>query len=307
MCYSSRVEADYRRYLRVAGGARLSYAAFMAAFQRRAAGAKIAFPPALEDSFLSGTSEGDQALPALIRQHREAQATDLQQKLFAQRARLPEAERKLAAKATKTAAESKRIALAKIESYRKALAGEVAGGTARIYPFHYAPVVTVLNGEPVVLPMRYHLRPAGAPASFDEDFDGCYNARRSSLTRFWRRQFGHSHGLALWDRFYEHVRPDGKDVVLEFTPAGQPLMAVACLVSHWTPPPGSDEPEFWSFAAVTDEPPPEVAAAGHDRCIVPLRPEHHETWLGPDPANLSALQAVLDDRERYFYEHRMAA
>jgi hypothetical protein len=40
----------------------------MAAFQRRAAGAQIAFPPALEDLFLSGTSEGDQALAALIRQ-----------------------------------------------------------------------------------------------------------------------------------------------------------------------------------------------------------------------------------------------
>ncbi|GHD04623.1 hypothetical protein GCM10007320_65590 [Pseudorhodoferax aquiterrae] len=276
MCYSSRVEADYRRYLRVAGGARLSYAAFMAAFQRRAAGAKIAFPRALEDSFLSGSSPEDQALGALIREHREAEATGLQQKLFAQRARLVEAERKLAARTTKTATESKRIALAKIEGYRKALAGEVAGGSARIYPFHYAPVVTVLNGDRVVLPMRYHLRPAGAPASFDEDYDGCYNARRGSLTRFWRGQFGHSHGLALWECFYEHVRPADKDVVLEFSPAGQPLMAVACLVSHWTPAPGSDEPDFWSFAAVTDEPPPEVAAAGHDRCIVPLKPEHHE-------------------------------
>lgn len=182
MCYSSRVEADYRRYLRVAGGARLSYAAFMAAFQRRAAGAKIAFPRALGDSFLSGSSPEDQALGSLIREHREAEATGLQQKLFAQRVRLVEAERKLAARTTKTATESKRIALAKIEGYRKALAGEVAGGSARIYPFHYAPVATVLNGERVVLPMRYHLRPAGAPASFDEDYDGCYNSFRAYLT-----------------------------------------------------------------------------------------------------------------------------
>ena len=30
------------------------------------------------------------------------------------------------------------------------------------------------------------------------------------------------------------------------------------------------EPDLLSFAAITDEPPPEVAAAGHDRCIIPL-------------------------------------
>lgn len=133
------------------------------------------------------------------------------------------------------------------------------------------------------------------------------NARRDNLQGFWKGQFGHTHGLALWHRFYEHVDRDGKDVVLEFTPAGQPLMAVACLYSHWTPPAGSDEPALWSFAAITDDPPPEVAAAGHDRCIIPLRPEHYDTWLNPDPAQLDKLQAVLDDRERYFYEHRMAA
>ena len=58
-------------------------------------------------------------------------------------------------------------------------------------------------------------------------------------------------------------------------------MLVACLWSRWTPPAGSDEPDLWSFAAVTDDPPPEVAAAGHDRCIVQLRPENVEAWLTP--------------------------
>jgi hypothetical protein len=29
--------------------------------------------------------------------------------------------------------------------------------------------------------------------------------------------------------------------------------------------------------------------------------------MNPDPSKLDMLQAVLDDRERYFYEHRMAA
>jgi putative SOS response-associated peptidase YedK len=306
MCYSSRIEADYRRYLRDTG-ARVSLNDFRLFFWERSQGRKVKVPRALEDAFLAGRSDVEAEIAGLVRAHREAEALKLQQDLFAQRARLAEAERKLAVKHTRTAAESKRIALGKIENYVKALRGEVADGGSRIYPFTYAPVVIVKDGERIVVPMRYHLRPAGAPPSFDKEFDGCYNARRNNLTRFWRRQFGHSHGVALWHDFYEHVDQAGKDVVLEFTPAGRPLMTVACLYSYWTPPVGSTEPAFWSFAAVTDEPPPEVAAAGHDRCIIPLRPEHLETWLNPDPANLGVLQAVLDDRERFFYEHRMAA
>ena len=74
-----------------------------------------------------------------------------------------------------------------------------------------------------------------------------------------------------------------------------------------TPPAGSDEPDLWSFAAVTDEPPPEVAAAGHDRCIVQLRPENVAAWLTPQGRTLDALDALLDDKARPYYEHRLAA
>jgi putative SOS response-associated peptidase YedK len=60
-------------------------------------------------------------------------------------------------------------------------------------------------------------------------------------------------------------------------------------------------------AAITDEPPPEIAAAGHDRCIIPIREAHLDAWLDPDPKNLTALHAILEDRERPLYEFRMAA
>jgi putative SOS response-associated peptidase YedK len=60
-------------------------------------------------------------------------------------------------------------------------------------------------------------------------------------------------------------------------------------------------------AAITDEPPPEVAAAGHDRCVIPLKRENIDSWLNPDPANLDAQYAILDDRETPYYEHRKAA
>ncbi|MGF6345964.1 putative SOS response-associated peptidase YedK [Variovorax sp. W2I14] len=86
-------------------------------------------------------------------------------------------------------------------------------------------------------------------------------------------------------------------------------MLIACLYSHWTPPVGAHEGDLWSFAAVTDEPPPEVADAGHDRCIIQLRPENAVAWLTPQERTLDELDEILDDaiNERPYYEHRMAA
>jgi putative SOS response-associated peptidase YedK len=83
-------------------------------------------------------------------------------------------------------------------------------------------------------------------------------------------------------------------------------MFVACLWSHWTDPTGK-EPDLDSFAAITDEPEPEVAAAGHDRTIINIKPEHLHAWLRPDPKNLPALYAIFDDKRHPFYEAQVAA
>ena len=53
-----------------------------------------------------------------------------------------------------------------------------------------------------------------------------------------------------------------------------------------------------SFAAITDEPPAEVAAAGHDRCIIPIKPDNVDARLNPNPKDLGALYGILDDRAR---------
>ncbi len=118
------------------------------------------------------------------------------------------------------------------------------------------------------------------------------------------------------DVFYENVskaRAEGRtlaegekdeNMVVEFRPEDGKPMLVACLWSRWTAP---GQPDLLSFAAITDEPPLEVTAAGHDRCIVPIKPEHVEAWLHPDPQDLASLYAILDDRHRPYYEHRLAA
>ena len=116
--------------------------------------------------------------------------------------------------------------------------------------------------------------------------------------------------------FFENVnrhRAEGRELapgekvenmVLEFRPRPTQQMLAACFWSRWTAP---GEPDLLSFAAITDEPPMEVVAAGHDRCIIPIRPENVDAWLNPDPKNRAALYAILDDRERPYYEHRLAA
>ena len=102
------------------------------------------------------------------------------------------------------------------------------------------------------------------------------------------------------------LAPGEKDenVVLEFRPDADEPMLVACLWSHWT---GAGQPDLLSFAAITDEPPPEVSAAGHDRCIVPIKSSNVEAWLSPSQGDLQRQYEILDDRERPYYAHRLAA
>lgn len=80
-------------------------------------------------------------------------------------------------------------------------------------------------------------------------------------------------------------------------------MLVACLYSQWSIP---GEGELVSFAAITDEPPPEVAAAGHDRCIVNLQVQNVDRWLTPKGRSLEELRSILDAKQPY-YEHAIAA
>lgn len=216
-------------------------------------------------------------------------------------------------KVTKAASESARIAGNKIDAAKRRMDDlrrtDLRDGDFRIYPGTYAPVIVAEDDRLVVRPMRYQCRPAAKPASYDRRYPGTYNARRDNLEGFWREQFGHSHGLLVVTAFYENVtRPavDGtnENVVLEFAPRPTQDMHVACLWSRRTVP---GELDLLSFAAITDEPPPEIAAAGHDRCIIPITPDNIDRWLRPNAGDLESLQAVLDDRDRPDYEHRLAA
>lgn len=320
MCYSAQIWADYRKYVRMFG-ADMGIREFVELFFHRATtDSKVQIPKAMEVAFENPQTEYECQIKAAIAEFNAAQAGRLEQELFKQRKRLADAERSLQVKPTKAAAESKRIAGDKVEWTMGKLGDlrriELTDEDSRIFPGHYAPVMVMENGRRVVKPMRFQCRPAGKPAFYDKKFPGTYNARRDNLEGFWRELFGFSHGIMVVNAFYENVsrhRIEGRElqpgeaeqnVVLEFKPRPAEDMLVACLWSRWS---GEGHPDLLSFAAITDGPPPEIAAAGHDRCIVPIKPEHVDAWLSPDRTNLARQFAILDDRATPFYEHKLAA
>jgi putative SOS response-associated peptidase YedK len=176
-------------------------------------------------------------------------------------------------------------------------------------------VIVSEHGQRVIKPMRYQCRLPDKPARNDALYPGTYNARRDSLEAYWKNAFGHHHGVVVVQSFYEHVPrhaleqrslapgENPQNVVLEFRPQPPRDLLIACLWSEWEGPEG----RLLSFAAITDAPPRDVAAAGHDRCIVPIRRENLDAWLNPDPQDLAALYRILDDREPVELDYAEAA
>jgi putative SOS response-associated peptidase YedK len=308
MCYSAMVWASYGRFV-TAFKATISIDEFVRIYMQRAEGKqRIVIPKAMDASFATPSSPEEFQINGLIERYNAELATKTEAELFKQKTRLNTARRALETKVTKKSQEDVRIATSKIEQLLVKLEDlrrtEPKSRDSRIFSHSYAPVMYVADGERVVAPMRYLLRPHYAKPEWDTQRSGAYNARCDSLASTWRGIFGVTHAVAVVQRFYEHVDRDGRDAVLEFEPADGSDMLVACLWSWWR---GADGEELNSFAFVTEDPPPEVAAAGHDRCPIPLKPENVDAWLTPRGRSHDELFAMLEDRHRPYYEHRLAA
>jgi putative SOS response-associated peptidase YedK len=319
MCYSAQVVQVVRKLHRELG-IRLDYVEAFNLFMRRLDDPSIAISRGFEANFDNPANDQERQIKAAIDEHRSRTSTKVEMDLFTQKTRLVNAERSLGEKETKKAREDVRIATNKIETLTTKLSdlrrSETMSTDDRIFPMVYAGVIIKQDGQNVLTPMRYFCRPAGRPAFYDRKFPGLYNARRDNLEKFWGEQFGHHHALMVVESFFENVQlhamehreleagEEGRNVVLQFTPEPAEPLLVACLWSHWTDP---KEPDVRGFAAITDEPPADVAAAGHDRCIVNLKPEHVEAWLAPQGRSTEELQAILSDRAIPTIQHAKAA
>lgn len=214
--------------------------------------------------------------------------------MLVQRRRLATAQESLAKKETKKAREDIRIGTNKSQMFLDRLADlrrtEPNNEDAGIFPLMYAPVLTSEHGKTIIRTMRYTCRLSGKPEEYDRRFRGTYNARRDSLEDYWNNIYGRNHALMVISGFYENVPlhlyerreltkgEKEKNLVLEFDSQPSQDMLVACLWDRWSRP-GS--PDLYSFAAITDEPTPEVAVTGHQRTIITLQERHISEWLSP--------------------------
>lgn len=311
MCYSAQVYEGFQKYVRLYG-ADIDIHQYVKLYVDRRAGFPAKIPKAMDANFYDPKTPEERQIKECIDEWNAAEEMKWQTQLFAQTKRLNDAERTLLTKTTKKATEDKRIATDKISRAKLGIEDikrtELKDRDARIFPQWYSSILVMENGRRVLKPMRYQCRLEGMPATSDftkdRQLSGTYNARRDNLERFWRKQFGYRHGIMVVSTFYENVEIDGKNQVLQFTPKDGSEMLVACLWSHWKDPAGTGA-EMLSYAAITDEPEPEVAAAGHDRTIINIKPEHLDAWLNPDPANIDALYAIFDDKQHPYYEHQL--
>jgi putative SOS response-associated peptidase YedK len=302
------VEDEMSSYIR-ATGAEIDLEQFEEIFGQRVSNAAIKIPRCVDQWFEHPKGAKELQLRNLIMAHRAARIAEMEAALAKQRDRLAEAKEKLQVKRTKTAEKDERIATDKIADFEKKLplmrAWQQTKWDDRIFPMNYAPIVMHVDGKPRIRLARYHCRQNGQPASIDKERDGLYNARRNNLSRWWRNEFSHSHAVMLMTSFFENVDRDGKNAVIQFTPEPAGVMLVACIYSVWKDPAGGKD--LLSFALVTDDPPPEVKAAGHDRCPISLAPAAVGRWLTPSGRSQEELQQLLDERERPYYGHAVLA
>jgi putative SOS response-associated peptidase YedK len=317
MCYSAQVIQMVRKLSRQLG-IRLDYDEIEKLFFRRLDDPGILISRGFEANFDAPATDQERRIKGAIDLHRSRLASKMEKDLFTQKTRLANAQRQLKDKETKKGREDVRISTNKIETLSTKLTqlrgAEPNEEDNRIFPFVHAGVIVKVDGENLLTPMRYHCRPAGKPTFYDRQFPGLYNARRDNLEKFWSGQFGSHHAILVVESFYENVKRHTmehrellggeaeENVVLQFKPEPAQTMYIACIWSRWTDP---KEPDLRGFAAITDEPPADVAAAGHDRCIINLKPEHVDAWLTPEGRSREELQLMLSDRAIPVFQHEV--
>ena len=213
-------------------------------------------------------------------------------------------------KETRTAAESHRIAGTKVKQALGKIAlmtdDMVHSNDHRISPRCYAPIIIERGNQTIMVPARYLLRQPGKPAFMDDRLSGNYNGRRNNLTKFWRNEFGTKHVVLAVTTFYENVLgPDDQNVVLHFNTREPGVMLIAYLHAEWSDPNTGDT--LLSFAAVTDDPLQEVAAAVHDRMVIRLTREIVGRRLTPQDRSEEELLAILSEFQPAYYAHTVAA
>lgn len=309
MCYSAKLKQDFRELQRRYMG-KLEWDEFLQMVRQRERGIEHDFEMKIPDELVAGLIDMGGTAAREIELHQRRWKVAEQRRLEAAiefaRKELLDAEERFKVKATKTAQNAVATKGRKVERAQRALESSVAaaGGEYRIYPYYFAPVIVSDGSKRLVVPARYRILPrtgVEVPNQYN-----VFNARRDSLqvVRSWKPLFGRQHALFPFERFYEWVARDSGKVEISFNPDGHDGMHAAALFEIYCHP---ELGPIRSFAMVTDEPPPEVSSAGHDRCPVFLQSDLIDDWLSPAGKSLEQLDGFLDHKEPTFYSHALAA
>ena len=177
-------------------------------------------------------------------------------------------------------------------------------GVSRIFPNYYSPVIANEGKDRLIRLMRYQLCPKNGKELNTFKYN-LFNARKDRLldSQIWKPIFGKQHALFPFYRFYESVEgQDGKSKEIYFEPENQKIMWSAAIYEEAKITQGL----LRSFAAITDEPPAEVTAAGHDRCPVYLAKENIDIWMSPVGNKKEELIAILGEVIRANYQNKAA-
>ena len=96
----------------------------------------------------------------------------------------------------------------------------------------------------------------------------------------------------------EQKDPLDRDIVISFQPDSAEPMVLPVIYSP------SHEDHNFGFAVITDDPNPEILAAGHDRMPIILGPEQQKAWLSARGTTQGAL--CLEQASKHIFFHRIA-
>lgn len=316
VCYSAIIKQQIKK-LGFQYEARIDYESIYDIVHRRMSDPRIKITKGFEEEFSNPENSEEKEIRQLILRYRELQMKDLEQELAKQEERLRLAEHALRIKETKKFLEERRIATNHIERIHQKIKGlrreNLIPTDFRVFPMTFAPIIVKENDRNVIKLARYHCRPADKPASVDVKYNGLYNARRDNLgNAFWRDLYLHKHAFFVVESFYENVDasmykpnpgPPNKNRVVQFNALDNADLLIAALYDKWGE---TKEDRFYSFAALTHEPTPEISLTGHDRLIVALQERNLDVWLSPERYGPRAIEKVLDDPATHIYEHVIA-
>ena len=306
-------------------GARIDLQVYKNLFSRRLAGERLSIHRGMEGQFVGDTDQAEvREIGSIIEQWHREQIPQLHEELEKQELRYNEARKSLSSKTTKKAENDLRISSEKITKLKREIElhsslPSSADSDSRIFPLHFASMVCAdENGDRVVRPVRYLMRPRTMDAQFDTKYNGCYNARFDGLESvpWWKDCLGKRHGVLLIRQFYENISRSAylrrntittphahkENIVVCFEPTNYEYMRVPILWDCW----GKDSNEkFYSAALITDTARPEMEQAGHDRTPIVLSPEGCEEWLRSVGSPAAKCKTTLKIRSYPNFNHKI--